>query len=184
MDYKVFRERLIEAANGMQWKDVAKLIEVNPATLSKWLNKDDGYHVTAEQLFRISEKLNVSVDYLIGRTDHKTISDFQRVIASIDYITARLEGCANIRLRGDGMFNVEIDASRKTEAPFPRYPDASDIAFALTDYYHTLEQLSAVKQNLPAELWDANIESLIRVYENKLETLHAADTDESNGQGE
>lgn len=61
------RLRTVLEEKDMQGKELAKILSVEPPTVSNWLNgnrfpKDD-------MLIQIADYFNVSVDYLLGRTD-------------------------------------------------------------------------------------------------------------------
>ncbi|MGU9539214.1 helix-turn-helix domain-containing protein [Clostridium tepidum] len=61
------RLRIVLEQKDIQGKELAKILNVEPPTVSNWLNgnrfpKDD-------MLIQIADYFNVSVDYLLGRTD-------------------------------------------------------------------------------------------------------------------
>nr|WP_242844893.1 helix-turn-helix transcriptional regulator [Clostridium botulinum] len=63
------RLRIVLEEKDIQGKELAKILNVEPPTVSNWLNgnrfpKDD-------MLIQIADYFNVSVDYLLGRTDYQ-----------------------------------------------------------------------------------------------------------------
>ena len=71
MDIKsVVGERIVAAREmrSLNAKALASMICVAPSRLSNWENGISG--VSAEYIYLISEKLNVTSDYLIGMTDN------------------------------------------------------------------------------------------------------------------
>lgn len=62
---------------GLKQKDLEDYIEVDHATFSKIENAKPGRYFSIKQIKKISEILNVSVDYLIGNTDSKEIDNLE-----------------------------------------------------------------------------------------------------------
>ncbi len=68
MAYKNFRE--IREDNDLKQKDIAKILNVSQNTYSQYEN--GVISLTAEVLCKLADYYNVSVDYLLDRTDIKT----------------------------------------------------------------------------------------------------------------
>lgn len=69
----IFSSRLREERkkNKLKTEDLGKIIGVSKSTIGHW---ETGYYIpTAEKLFDLAEYFDVSVDYLLGRTDIKNI---------------------------------------------------------------------------------------------------------------
>jgi transcriptional regulator with XRE-family HTH domain len=69
----MFWERLYDLCikNGCRPNTIAKNIGLSTATATKWKN---GAIPNGEALIKIADYLNVSVDYLLGRTDNPEIN--------------------------------------------------------------------------------------------------------------
>lgn len=86
--HDVFGERLKELrkAKGLLGKDLAELINVEPATISNW---EKGKRFPKESmLIKIADFFNCSLDYLLGRTDNKSsriyVSEFNNELIEIE----------------------------------------------------------------------------------------------------
>lgn len=68
--FEVFKIRLkaLMEAYGMNMKELAESIDLNATSISRYF-QDRGPDIKA--LWRIADKFNVSVDWLLGRTDNK-----------------------------------------------------------------------------------------------------------------
>jgi len=68
----MFKLKEIREKRGIMQKDFAKEIGVAPSTLNQYENckREADY----EKLCRIADYLDVSVDYLLGRTDNPDVS--------------------------------------------------------------------------------------------------------------
>lgn len=67
-----FKDRLIDLREerGLKQADIAKVLNVVPATISKYeLGKS---HPSPQALSMLSDFFNVSVDYLLGKTNNRT----------------------------------------------------------------------------------------------------------------
>lgn len=72
----MFGERLKElrASKSMKQSDVAKCLGISRQAYSKYETED--HEPSYEILNRIADFYNVSVDYILGRTDIKNINDY------------------------------------------------------------------------------------------------------------
>lgn len=57
---------------GLTQKQVAKAIEVAPVTVGRWEN--DAKYPSTERLIKLAELFHVSLNYLVGLDDEKSIS--------------------------------------------------------------------------------------------------------------
>ncbi|MBE6965955.1 MAG: helix-turn-helix domain-containing protein [Ruminococcaceae bacterium] len=68
----MFRLKEIRKEHKKSQEELAKLLGVTQATLSGWENEK--YEIDNKSLIKCAEILNVSVDYLLGRSDERTAS--------------------------------------------------------------------------------------------------------------
>ena len=68
----MFRLKEIRKEHKKSQDELAKLLGVTQATLSGWENEK--YEIDNKSLIKCAEILNVSVDYLLGRSDERTAS--------------------------------------------------------------------------------------------------------------
>ena len=68
----MFRLKEIRKEHKKSQEELAKLLGVTQATLSGWENEK--YEIDNKSLIKCAEILNVSVDYLLGRSDEQTSS--------------------------------------------------------------------------------------------------------------
>ena len=66
-----FRTRLKQLmdSRGYNMAETSKLLDINPTSISRYFKGERGPDILA--LWRIADKFDVSLDWLIGRTDNK-----------------------------------------------------------------------------------------------------------------
>lgn len=69
---ETFRERILQLGNN---KELAEIAGVSPSTMSKYLNSSMSNIPTADILFNIAEHYNISIDWLVGKTEDRLIND-------------------------------------------------------------------------------------------------------------
>ena len=78
---------------GLNQVQLSRLADVAPSALSQYLRGDRS--PSGEALARIATALDVSMDYLFGRTEHSTLQDLlqnqQTVALLIDFVTLSSE---------------------------------------------------------------------------------------------
>lgn len=86
--HDVFGERLKELRKekGLLGKDLANLIDVEPATITNW---EKGKRFPKDyMLIKIADFFNCSIDYLLGRTNNKSskiyVSEFNSELVEIE----------------------------------------------------------------------------------------------------
>jgi transcriptional regulator with XRE-family HTH domain len=102
MENKMIVGQRIAAARelrSLSAKDLAAMLSITPSRLSNWETGVSG--VSAEYIYLISEKLNVTSDYLIGLTDNPE----SRVLDRNDHIRGRLM-TSFIQLNTEGQSRV------------------------------------------------------------------------------
>lgn len=69
-NYDKFRERLksLMQINGLNMRALSESVDINPTSISRYM-QDRGPDTIA--LWRIADKFNVSIDWLLGRTDDR-----------------------------------------------------------------------------------------------------------------
>lgn len=74
METNIFgnRLRILLEEKDLEGKEFAKIIHVQPPTVSNWLNGNR--FPNQDTLRKIADYFNVSVDYLLGRTDIRNIN--------------------------------------------------------------------------------------------------------------
>ena len=76
--YELFGERLMRARTlqGLTTREIGDAVGVNHSSIT---GAEKGRHaLSLETLYRVSEALDVSVDYLIGRTDDPVLHQLGR----------------------------------------------------------------------------------------------------------
>lgn len=63
---EIFIKNLSKIAPGMKQKEIASIMDCQPATVSKYLNPERKDFPTAEMLYNLSLHFNVSIDWLLG----------------------------------------------------------------------------------------------------------------------
>ncbi|MGI6616725.1 MAG: helix-turn-helix domain-containing protein [Saccharofermentanales bacterium] len=102
MDNKMIVGQRVAAARelrSLKASDLASMLSITPSRLSNWENGVSG--VSAEYIYLISEKLNVTSDYLIGLTDNPE----SRALDQDDHIRGRLM-TSFIQLNTEGQSRV------------------------------------------------------------------------------
>lgn len=66
MKKEIFIKNLSQIAPGIKKKELAEIMDCQPATVSKYLNPERKDFPTVEMLYNLSKHFNVSVDWLLG----------------------------------------------------------------------------------------------------------------------
>lgn len=69
---KIERIRDLREDRDLKQKDLAKLLSVDQSTYSDYEN--DRINIPIEQLIKIADFYNVSIDYIVGRTNNEKIN--------------------------------------------------------------------------------------------------------------
>ncbi len=78
------RIKEIRTAKKLSQVDLAKLLGVTKQSVSNWEN--DNIQPSVEMLLKISEALNVTTDYLLGRSDRRYLDITDLPEEAIQYI--------------------------------------------------------------------------------------------------
>lgn len=90
-------KRIVQARNirGLQAKDLANMLNISATRLSNWENATSG--ISAEYIFKISEILDVSSDYIIGLSDNPSeATNYEADSLSIHKVLAILRALNDI----------------------------------------------------------------------------------------
>lgn len=74
---EMFRDRLTELMDEkkINKSKLAEAIEIDRKTIGNWTKESNPLPPSIENLFKLSEQLNVSIDYLVGRTPYRNIGN-------------------------------------------------------------------------------------------------------------
>lgn len=82
------RLKELRKSKGLLQKDIAKFLNIAVSTYSYW--EVGKYDIDNENLKKLADYYNVSIDYLLGRNNINAIADLPNTITMIDKTSGKL----------------------------------------------------------------------------------------------